>query len=136
MLVPPAVWADVVAQGIERPGAVAVRSAPRIRPRRLAADEPVRTLGNHIGAGEAEAIALVSERTGPVLLRLDDRKGRRGASARGLVVTGSAGVRLLAKRRRLISTVRPLLEALREPGRYLDPTATDAVLTRAGEAPS
>jgi hypothetical protein len=123
---------EVVAQGRGRPGAAVIGAAPRIRtvPPRAAGRPPSEDLAR-LGAGEAEAIALAARRR--LTLRIDDRAGREAAAARGVDVTGSAGVLLVARPRGLIAAVRPLSDDLVASGRRLDETLSSRVLTLAGD---
>ncbi len=62
--------------------------------------------------GEAEAIALFSEIKANFLL-LDDLKGRRYADYQGLPIVGTVGLLITAKKKGLISELRPVLEILK-----------------------
>ncbi|MBS3025837.1 MAG: DUF3368 domain-containing protein [Dolichospermum sp. DET50] len=67
---------------------------------------------NHnLDRGEAEAIALVIELDADELL-IDERLGRREATRLGLPITGILGILLVAKQRKLIPTVQPVIDAL------------------------
>lgn len=55
----------------------------------------------HLGRGEAEAICLAKEMQATLLL-VDDRRARREAEARGLVVAGTLSVLEAAARRDLL----------------------------------
>jgi len=61
--------------------------------------------------GEAEAIALILERRGDLLL-IDERKGRRVALREGVQVIGLLGVLLEAKRRGIIQSLNDTIGKL------------------------
>jgi predicted nucleic acid-binding protein len=116
VIIPPAVWSEVIIDGGRRPGAADVASAAWIRRQAPAATALLARLVEELGAGEAEAIALASELGGATPVLLDDRKGRRIARELGLSVVGTAGMLLAAKHSALIPLVRPLLDELRTAG--------------------
>ena len=64
-----------------------------------------------LDAGEAEAIALMLEGRGDLLL-MDERKGRRVARREGLRVIGLLGVLVSARQAGLVSSLRPVLDEL------------------------
>ncbi|MGH2369537.1 MAG: DUF3368 domain-containing protein [Chloroflexota bacterium] len=91
----------------------------------------VATLGQHVDAGEAEAIALAAEHD--LLLLIDDLAGRRAARRVGVAVLGSAGVLGLAKRRGSLPAVRPALDDLIAAGLRLSTGLYRSILQAAGE---
>jgi predicted nucleic acid-binding protein len=68
-----------------------------------------------LDAGETEAIALALELL-PDAVLIDERLGRRLAVQHGLQVTGLLGFLVLAKQRRLITDVVPLIHQLQSQG--------------------
>ena len=82
--------------------------------------------------GERAAIARALE-IGAGLLA-DDRAARQHAAALGLVVIGTLGVLVLAKRAGHVAAVRPLVDALRTSGQRLGPAAVAQALGAAQEA--
>jgi predicted nucleic acid-binding protein len=84
-----AVWQELVVQGAGQPGAAELGRAPWIRRCTVGNRPLVEALWQHLGAGEAEAIALAAE-----LLLMDERLGREAARRVGVRVVGVAGVRL------------------------------------------
>ena len=92
-----------------------------------------RRLARVVDLGEAEAIELAKELHADRLL-IDERKGRRLATAEGVPIIGLLGVVLLAKKKQLIPTARGLLEKLAEDaGVYLDEGIRKAALRSVGE---
>ena len=77
----------------------------------------VQELCANLDLGEAEAIVLALER-GAELLLVDERRGRRNATAAGLTVTGLLGVVARAKRAGLIDLAKPILDQLIQTARF------------------
>lgn len=125
MLIPPAVWAELLAFHHDLPDwleVVTVTDSSRVTEYR-----------RHVHAGEAEAIALAVE-IKPDWLLIDDADGRKLAKAEGAPVVGLMGVLLMAKRDGLVSEVRPLVDSLAaDAGFYLSSTIRREVLRLAGE---
>ncbi len=71
----------------------------------------VRVLKTQIDDGEAEAIALATEMD-DVFVILDDKKARRVAQQIGLTVIGTVGILLRAKKKGIITHVKPILDEL------------------------
>ncbi len=63
-----------------------------------------------VDPGESEAITLAYEKGLRIIL--DDRKAREVAQRLGVPVTGTVGLLLKAKQAGVVTTVRPLLDAL------------------------
>ena len=92
----------------------------------------VQSLRLELGHGEAEAIALSSQLAAPRLI-LDDKKARRVARLLSLPVTGTLAVLLAAKDRGTISTVKPLVDALKAANFHVSVELVAEILRRAGE---
>ena len=91
---------------------------------------------HQIDMGEASALVLASQLVtlGDVaLLLIDDFRGRQAAQHGGVAAMGTAGVLLLAKKAGAITTVKPLLIALRSEGYFLSDRLMEAVRLQAGE---
>lgn len=86
-----------------------------------------------LGAGETTTLNAALAATSPCLVLMDDAAARAEANARGLNVTGTAGVLLVARRRNLIPAVRPGLERLFAAGFRMSPGVIATILEEAGE---
>jgi hypothetical protein len=84
------------------------------------------------GPGEAEVLSLGLEHPGSLVI-LDDRLARTVAAARGLRLTGTAGVLLKASQQGHLSVLAPVLEQLTQLGFRLAPAVARAILQLAGE---
>lgn len=85
--------------------------------------------------GEAEVLALAEEQSARLVI-IDERKGRRYAQRLGLPMTGTVGLLLLAKEKKLITSLTSLLTELKKAGLHLDESLITKALQLAGEAPS
>ena len=132
VLIPPAVYSEIMAGGARRAGAAELRHASWIRTVPL--QDPRRAeLLVDLDRGEAEAIALAMELDADLLL-IDERLARRHALRLGLTITGSLGVLLKAKERGLVSELRPLIQELRRNKIRLSEDVVQQALRLAGEA--
>ena len=93
ILVPEAVWREVVDEGAERPGAREVSAANWIKVQKVKDKRMVGLLRAELDEGEAEAIALANEVGADVVL-LDERDARRAAMRMGRMVLGIVGILL------------------------------------------
>jgi len=116
--VPQAVFNEVAVAGIGKPGAKSLQSADwRARVRVSPIPDPLLVM--ELDAGEAEVISLALQLS-PCVAIIDERRGRRIAQhIYGLSVKGTAGILVNAQRAGLISSVRPLLLALRASGYFI-----------------
>jgi predicted nucleic acid-binding protein len=93
----------------------------------------VEELRADLDLGEAEAIVLAVERRADLLL-VDERRGRRTASASGLTVTGLLGVVAAAKRAGVIDAAKPVVDELIRTARFwIAPALYAEVLARLDE---
>ena len=105
ILIPPAVWREVVEQGGQRPGARAVAEADGITVHDVTALEIVQLLKTELEAGETEAIALAHQVDADTVL-LDERDARRAARQLNLSVLGTVGILIWARRTGRITSLR------------------------------
>ena len=116
IVIPTAVYHEMVRAGKIVPGAVEVQTLPWIQKQAVA--DPQRVIliqetQENIDLGEAEAIVLALELKADLLL-MDERRGRIVATSYGLQITGLLGVLLQAKQKMLIPAVRTLMDQLIE----------------------
>lgn len=121
------------------PPAVALEIAPSIptlptwlRVESLRMPLPEVVLRRSFGVGEREALALAVEIQAERIL-LDDRPARRVALELKLLVTGTAGILLVAKRHALVRSIRPYLDTLIEKSFFIGSDVYDEILRLAGE---
>ncbi len=131
IVVPPAVWREVVAGGCGRAGSTALQNVTWVSLRPLP-DLPIPALPP-LDPGEMEVVTLtLSLEPGSAVL-LDDRRGRRAAMSLGLSVVGSGGLLVLAKDAGLIPAVGPLLSDLIDSGLFRDDATQREILALAAE---
>ncbi len=112
VLIPQAVYDEIVVAGKGLPGAESVARLAWIETRSVADRSLVEGLLLELDLGEAESIALARECDCDFLL-IDERRGRAAAERLGIRVIGLLGVLVQAKRVELITSVRPTLDSLR-----------------------
>lgn len=133
LLVPEAVWQEVVVDGQGHPGAEEIRLADWIEQTAVANRPLVHSLRQELDAGEAEAIALAIEQNADWLL-MDERLGRQTAQHFGLGHIGLVGILQVAKQRGEIQALRPVLDDLRRlAGFRISSLLWDQALRDAGE---
>lgn len=111
VIIPEAVYREIVIAGSGRPGAAEVQSSPWIESRRATNYELLDAFKQQLGPGELEAIALAAE-LGADLLLLDERKARGVAANLGLNIVGLLGVLVEAKRRGFVQSIKPIIDAM------------------------
>jgi uncharacterized protein len=118
VLIPRAVWHEVVETGVGQPGAAEVASAAWITTCRVQDEDLVSLLRAEVDEGEAEAIALCRESRLELIL-LDEKDARRPARRLNLAVLGTVGILIWAKRVELLGSLQQQLDVLRAHGRFL-----------------
>lgn len=135
VIIPEAVWHEIVVKGAGQPGSTELPAIPWISTATVANTNLVQALRQELDAGEAEAIALALETEADLLL-MDERMGRETAQHLGLIYIGVIGILLEAKRVGLITTIQPHLDTLRSQiGFWISETLYQRVLADAGELP-
>ena len=111
LMVPDAVWREVVEAGMGKLGANTVATMPWISRQSVRDTDLVKLLRQDLGAGEAEAIVLARE-SGADFLLIDERIGRSAAKRLGLTVVGLVGVLIEARERGLLVDTGSLMDQL------------------------
>lgn len=113
VLIPEAVYRELVNIEPTVPGSAEVQTATWLEVKAIANREIVKRLQSEVrlDPGESEAIALVLE-IGADLLLIDERRGRAEADRLGIRITGLLGILVEAKQKNLITAVKPLMDAL------------------------
>jgi predicted nucleic acid-binding protein len=136
VIIPVAVYNEMVSAGKTVPGAVEVQTLSWIQTQTVVNTQSVINLQSsqdEIDLGEAEAIALALELKADLLL-MDERRGRALAANYKLNIVGLLGVLLQAKRNGLISSVKPLMDQLIEEANFrVSQPLYITVLNAAGE---
>lgn len=103
----------------------ASRSFLEVRKPLQTIDPVVLLASRHLDAGEKAVIALASSIPSLATVLLDDAAGRRVASNLGMPLLGFVGLLTVAKNRKLISAVVPLIELARNHGYWLSDELVD-----------
>lgn len=132
LIIPSAVYEDIVIKGAGRPGAAEVKEAKWIEKRNVSDHALVMRLNAILGRGESEAIALAKEIKADLII-LDDEKARKAAISEGLRITGLLAFLVEAKEKHIIETVTPLMDKLRQKGFFISEDLYQETIQKAGE---
>lgn len=105
VLVPPAVYHEVTAQGTHRPGATAIAQTPWIQVQAPTLSPTIEPLVLGLDAGEMQVVLLARE-VQPAWTVIDERLGRRVAQALHLPLIGTIGVLLAAYRDEVLTSAQ------------------------------
>lgn len=92
----------------------------------------VEMLLTELDRGESETIVLAKEINAGLII-IDEKLGREIAEAKGLKVTGTIGVLIEAKYRKLVPEVRKYLDLLRNKGVWISPELYNQVIQQLKE---
>jgi predicted nucleic acid-binding protein len=133
IIIPPAVYNEIVVVGAGKAGAVEVQGGQWFDVRQVANTVSLQKLRQILDAGEAEAVVLAGEIPADLLL-IDEHKGRTVAAQSGIKITGLLGLLIVAKQRGYISAVKPVLDDLRTRAKFwIDAQLYARIVTIAGE---
>lgn len=117
VIIPDAVWREVVIDGKGRRGVEDVEKSDWIKVQSVRDKVLVEVLEKDLDRGESEAITLAVENNADVLL-LDDKSARLIASNLGLKIIGIVGILIWAKKEGIIRQLSKELENLREKANF------------------
>ena len=131
VIVPEEVWHEILAQGKERFCGSGI-AFHRLAETGWRNDLAPQVASWDLGRGESAVISLAL-RNPEYWAIIDDREARRCALSLHCLYTGTVGVLVLAKRRKLIPSIRESLEKLMAAGLWLSSDFRDQVCRRFGE---
>jgi hypothetical protein len=131
LIIPDAVYDEIVVQEAGLPGAIEVPQAEWIRRVEVSDRAFMDQLPYALHAGEREAITLAKELSGTLLI--DDQAARRVAEQHTIACMGCLRVLEEGKQRGAIPTVKPILDALIAAGMYTSAALYNSFLNRLGE---
>lgn len=131
LIIPEAVYEEIVVQGAGKPGAHDVQHASWITRDRVQDRALVDSLPGKLHYGEREALVLAKELDGVLLV--DEYAVRQEARRLGIAHMGSLRLLKEAKTRGLIPAVKPILDELIATGAYISETLYAAFLNDVGE---
>ena len=132
ILIPPAVYQEIIDSGETDPATLAIQTLDWIDCHSITNQSLLQKLQINLDPGEAEAITLAVELKAERLI-IDERRGRNEAIQLGLQVTGLLGILIAAKQQGFISLVQPLLDDLRANGFWIHDRLYTEILQLAGE---
>ena len=132
VVVPDAVYNEVVGRGAGRPGHAEVAEASWISRRTVRDHTVVDGLAIELGHGESEAIVLARELKADFVI-IDDARARQIAELEGVRGIGLLGLLLTAKERGVVEAVTPILNEMIKAGFYIGDVVCRNVIRQAGE---
>ena len=131
LVIPEAVYNELVGTGRDRPGAQEVEHSMWIQRRAVTDLATLALLPAYLHRGEREALVLARELR--VRLLIDEQRGRKVAVEWGVEVLGSLGVLAEAKRSGFVERVKPLVDALLAAQYWIEEDLVQPFLQELGE---
>ncbi|WP_293076061.1 DUF3368 domain-containing protein [Okeania sp. SIO3B5] len=111
IIIPVAVYEEMTELGYIVPGTIEVQTLSWIEKRELKNRLLMEELENELHQGESETIALAVSLDAERVI-IDENPGRKKIISLGLNVIGVLGILLIAKQRKLITNIQPLMDSL------------------------
>ena len=131
LIIPDAVFEEIVVSGDDKPGAEEVKQGLWIKRATLQDRSLLENMPSKLSRGESEAIVLAKE-LGAYLL-VDELEARKEASRLGINYFGSLRIIKEAKDRGVISKAKAVLDDLIASSTYLDDSLYQQFLREMGE---
>jgi predicted nucleic acid-binding protein len=131
LIVPDAVFEEIVASGADRPGVEEVKQGLWIKRATLQDRSLLENMPGKLGRGESEAIVLAKELGAHLLI--DELEARKEAARLGVNYFGSLRIIKEAKDCGVISKAKAVLDDLIASSTYLDDTLYQQFLREMGE---
>lgn len=133
VLLPKAVWKEVVETGAGRPVAEQVAQTSWLTIRSVTNTTLLASLRLELDEGESEAIALFLEDSAQAIL-LDEKSARQVAKRLNIPTLGTVGILIWARQNGLISSLKEQLDILQNIGKFrLSYSVYQNALTKVGE---
>ena len=132
VIVPQAVYTEVVTRGTDKAGSVELARSKWVKVEKVLNENTKQSIMLELDEGEAEVITIAKERTINTVV-IDEFAGRQYASLLGLNVIGTLGILLSGKKHGFIAELRPLMDTLIKKNRYIDKFLYELMLRQAGE---
>ena len=130
--IPDAVKQEVLSGGRDSFGVKEIKTEKWLKTKKIRNKLAKEYLLTEIDDGEAEIIILAEElKAGTIIM--DDKLGKRVAKLRDIKVVGTLRILVAAKKKGLITEVKPLIEKLKENGFWLSNNVYKAILREAKE---
>lgn len=117
IVVPRAVWEEVVEEGGKRKGTQQVKSSKWIHVEDVEDRTLVKLLNTHLDKGESEAIVLALKYQDSLLI-IDEKEARDVARSLNLKFVGTIGILIKAKEKRYIQSLKTELSSLKSKGKF------------------
>lgn len=131
ILVPEGVFAEVTMAGEDDAAARQLPNVAWIQTVEVTSIVPEVTAWD-LGKGESQVLSLAST-TAECAAVVDDRAARRCAQTLDIPTIGTGGLLVIAKRRGIISSISPGIQALQNAGLWLSETVVTLLKQQAGE---
>ena len=131
LIIPDAVFEEIVVSGDDRPGAEEVKQGLWIKRATLQDRSLLENMPSKLSRGESEAIVLAKELDAYLLV--DELEARKEASRLGINYFGSLRIIKEAKDRGVISKAKAVLDDLIASSTYLDDSLYQRFLREMGE---